>query len=67
LSFIASPGDFVLGQDSPMNDHPRLPSHVPLVVATRGGLAESVHYGSIAVVDAAGIVTGCLVPVFTLG
>ncbi|MGE5336953.1 MAG: asparaginase [Gemmatimonadota bacterium] len=30
------------------------PAHVPLVVATRGDLAELVHVGSIAVVDAAG-------------
>lgn len=31
-----------------------LPRHVPLVVATRGDTAESVHYGSLAVVDASG-------------
>lgn len=52
-----------------MNDHPKLPSHVPLVVATRGGCAESVHYGSIAVVDAAGAllagVGDATFPVFT--
>jgi L-asparaginase II len=30
------------------------PSHAPLVVATRGGMPELVHIGSIAVVDAAG-------------
>jgi L-asparaginase II len=30
------------------------PAHVPLVVTTRGGLAEIVHYGSIAVVDTRG-------------
>lgn len=30
------------------------PAHVPLVVATRGDAIENVHYGSIAVVDAAG-------------
>jgi L-asparaginase II len=30
------------------------PGHVPLVVATRGGMPELVHIGSIAVVDAAG-------------
>jgi L-asparaginase II len=29
-------------------------AHVPVAVATRGGTAESVHYGSVAVVDAAG-------------
>lgn len=29
----------------------RLASHVPLVVATRGGVVENVHYGSVAVVD----------------
>ncbi len=28
--------------------------HVPLAVATRGGIAESVHFGSVAVVDPAG-------------
>lgn len=33
-----------------------LPRHVPLVVATRGDAVESVHYGSIAVVSAAGAV-----------
>ena len=32
----------------------KLPGHVPLVVATRGDAVESVHHGSIAVVDAAG-------------
>lgn len=32
----------------------KLPAHAPLVVATRGDAVESVHYGSIAVVDAAG-------------
>ncbi|MCA3217568.1 MAG: asparaginase [Burkholderiales bacterium] len=32
----------------------RLPRHVPLIVATRGGTPELVHYGSIAVVDARG-------------
>ncbi len=31
-----------------------LPAHVPLVVATRGQLVESVHYGSVAVADATG-------------
>ncbi len=31
-----------------------VPAHVPLVVATRGDLAELVHIGSIAVVDSAG-------------
>src|SRR3569832_1556548 len=31
----------------------KLPRHVPLVVATRGDAVEPVHYGSIAVVDAA--------------
>jgi len=30
------------------------PAHVPLVVTTRGGLVECVHYGSIAVVDTNG-------------
>lgn len=30
------------------------PAHVPLVVTTRGGVPECVHYGSIAVVDADG-------------
>jgi L-asparaginase II len=33
-----------------------LPAHVPLAVATRGGVVEAVHYGSIAVVDAGGTV-----------
>jgi SulP family sulfate permease len=28
-----------------------IPAHVPLVVSTRGGAIENVHYGSIAVVD----------------
>lgn len=37
-----------------MDPTSRLPRHVPLVVATRGDAIESVHYGSIAVVDAAG-------------
>jgi L-asparaginase II len=32
----------------------RVPAHVPLAVATRGGIVEAVHYGSIAVVDAGG-------------
>jgi L-asparaginase II len=32
----------------------RLPAHVPLVVATRGGEVENVHYGSVAVVDRSG-------------
>ena len=31
-----------------------IPHHVPLVVTTRGGATEGVHYGSIAVVDAKG-------------
>ena len=31
-----------------------LPAHEPLVVTTRGGEVECVHYGSIAVVDASG-------------
>ena len=29
-------------------------AHVPLVVATRGGVVENVHYGSVAVVDRSG-------------
>ena len=37
-----------------MNGQMKLPSHVPLVVATRGDAVESVYYGSLAVVDAAG-------------
>lgn len=52
-----------------MDDRPRLPSHVPLVVATRGGFVESVHYGSIAVVGAGGAllagVGDAAFPVFT--
>ncbi|MGQ0657146.1 MAG: asparaginase [Chromatiales bacterium] len=37
-----------------------LPAHAPLAVATRGGHVESVHYGSIAVVDRAGkLLWGC--------
>jgi len=53
----------------PMNGPIKLPGHVPLVVATRGDLVESVYYGSIAVVDAAGELV-CAVgdtsfPVFT--
>ncbi len=31
-----------------------LPAHAPIAVATRGGQVESVHYGSIAVVDGEG-------------
>src|SRR3569832_1840840 len=47
----------------------KLPRHVPLVVATRGDAVESVHYGSIAVVDASGEIV-CSVgdtafPIFT--
>ncbi|HXH02108.1 MAG TPA: asparaginase [Candidatus Competibacteraceae bacterium] len=34
--------------------HDILPAHAPLAVATRGDTVESVHYGSIAVVDTAG-------------
>jgi len=32
----------------------QIPAHVPLVVTTRGGLVECVHFGSIAVVDTQG-------------
>lgn len=32
----------------------RIAAHVPLAIATRGGIVEAVHYGSIAVTDAAG-------------
>ena len=35
-------------------DADRLPAHVPIAVATRGDAVESVHYGSVAVVDADG-------------
>jgi L-asparaginase II len=36
-----------------------IPDHVPLVVATRGGIPECVYHGSIAVVDADGtLITG---------
>lgn len=31
-----------------------IPRHIPLVVTTRGGVTEGVHFGSIAVVDAGG-------------
>ncbi len=31
-----------------------IPAHVPLAVATRGGQVESVHYGSVGVIDAEG-------------
>jgi L-asparaginase II len=31
-----------------------IPRHAPLVVSTRGGITEGVHYGSVAVVDAGG-------------
>ncbi len=45
------------------------PAHVPLVVATRGGAVENVHYGSIAVVDRSGRVLHAAgdphAPVFT--
>lgn len=34
-----------------MSEELSIPSHVPLAVATRGGIVEAVHYGSIAVVD----------------
>ena len=52
-----------------MNETTPLPRHVPLVVATRGGAVESVHYGSIAVASARGSLV-CSVgdvdfPVFT--
>ena len=30
------------------------PQHVPIAISTRGGIAENVHYGSLAVVDAQG-------------
>ncbi|HEX7155932.1 MAG TPA: asparaginase, partial [Burkholderiaceae bacterium] len=30
------------------------PAHVPLIATTRGGAAECVHYGSVAVVDLSG-------------
>lgn len=33
---------------------PAFPAHLPLAVATRGGRVENVHYGSLAVVNAAG-------------
>lgn len=37
-----------------------IPAHVPLVVTTRGGTTECVHYGSIAVVDRDGrLLAGC--------
>ena len=36
-----------------------LPRHVPLVVATRGDRVESVHYGSVAVCNAAGELLLC--------
>lgn len=39
---------------SPHDQQPGLPAHAPLAVATRGDAIESVHYGSIAVVDADG-------------
>ena len=32
----------------------RSPRHVPLAILTRGGAAESIHYGSVAVTDAEG-------------
>lgn len=32
----------------------RVPEHVPLAVATRGGIVEAVHYGSVAVSDKEG-------------
>ena len=31
-----------------------IPRHAPLVITTRGGITEGVHYGSVAVVDAGG-------------
>ena len=31
--------------------HAALAAHVPLAVATRGGVVESIHYGSVAIVD----------------
>lgn len=47
----------------------QLPAHVPLVIATRGDAVESVHYGSVAVADAAGRVLwqagDAAFPVFT--
>ncbi|HVE50347.1 MAG TPA: asparaginase [Casimicrobiaceae bacterium] len=38
-------------RDSMQYPQPRVPAHVPLVVTTRGDDVESVHHGSIAVVD----------------
>jgi L-asparaginase II len=39
---------------SPSSVRPSFAGHVPLVVSTRGGTIENIHYGSIAVVDARG-------------
>lgn len=40
--------------DSVMTPSPPLPGHVPLAVQTRGGVVESVHYGSLICIDADG-------------
>ncbi len=39
---------------APVDRDPRLSDHVPLAVAMRGDAVESVHYGSVAVVDSDG-------------
>lgn len=48
---------------------PTLPAHCPLAVSTRGGHVENVHYGSFAVVNAAGqwlaAAGDCTSPIFT--
>src|ERR1017187_7818083 len=39
---------------------PVVPDHVPLAVQSRGGLVESVHYGSLICIDAQGRTLLCL-------
>jgi len=50
------PPDSVVPADAPVTGSAplRAPRHVPVAAVTRGGIAESVHYGSVAVVDRSG-------------
>lgn len=50
---IQNPGSISPGRIS-AGQRPSFAGHVPLVVSTRGGTIENIHYGSIAVVDAQG-------------
>src|SRR5213078_3219026 len=53
--------DRLIGDNDGFSDIPLMPpmpaalaAHVPLAVATRGPAVESIHYGSVAVVDRSG-------------